>query len=70
MPLDAVQKIIRDSICPGCRTYEVSSDCIIRPIFNGVLCPCSSCLIKIICTKRCEKLQKYTGYLTKKEKKI
>jgi len=60
-------------ICRGCKTYEdamnKTSDpekkkyihiCNIScPFIGDVACPCSTCLVKMICSYRCETLNSY-----------
>jgi hypothetical protein len=33
--------------------------CGIEPIINGTKCPCSICLVKMMCDITCEKIDKY-----------
>lgn len=62
MNLKAIRKI-RDKVCKGCSTYEFglkfSSPCNVPHKQNGHHCPCSTCLIKGICTEVCDELEYY-----------
>ncbi len=61
--------------CRGCKTYETAMECLsdkekkecvylcnvsvpIKPD-TGEVCPCSLCIIKMICTIKCEALSKF-----------
>lgn len=62
MPLDAIQDEIRKAICKGCFTYSnCDLQCSIKPITNGIRCPCSTCIIKMMCNEPCDKLHQYRG---------
>jgi hypothetical protein len=71
MPADIFQKHMRWNICPGCVTYvEVekitremeengykdSPQCTIEPYYKGKFCPCSRCIVKMMCEDMCEEL--------------
>jgi len=56
--------------CEGCRGCEVfrgcspSNYCALEPYYinqqgNKIICPCSICLIKMICKKSCSNIQVY-----------
>jgi hypothetical protein len=62
------------AICPGCLTYnEVEkvreqqkedghvdgAQCTIPPYNKGKVCPCSKCLVKMMCENMCEDLLQY-----------
>lgn len=50
-------------ICGGCLTYESSkSSCnfaYVRYDKGVLVCPCSKCLVKMICVTVCERLKKH-----------
>lgn len=49
--------------CEGCLTRINSDECI---WFNKSLdCPCAFCLIKVMCSNRCESLNKHTAKIYK-----
>jgi hypothetical protein len=58
---------MKDERCLGCASYEVEDmmgdhqiiRCPIPPRKHGYKCPCRSCLIKMVCTKRCPELDTY-----------
>lgn len=49
--------------CNGCYIHEIHKHCTIRSFCyitaDPVKCPCSNCLIKIMCHERCEKKRQY-----------
>jgi len=55
-------------ICIGCYTYK-SIDmgnkpaCTINPIKGGKHCPCSTCLVKMMCEEVCDKLGEFVMLL-------
>ncbi len=65
-------------LCRGCKTYEDAMDGILNsfkgdyvhicnisyPAMNGKVCPCSTCIIKMMCGRRCEKLNSHLGSKT------
>jgi len=67
-------------LCRGCKTYEDTMeeisdvdkrDCvhicnISYPSMDGRVCPCSMCIIKMMCGTRCEKFDSYLGSKTPK----
>jgi len=74
MSIDFEPKHMSHAICPGCITYgEVEKvrdvqnkdghydtpKCAIRPYHNGVFCPCSTCLVKMVCEDTCDRLTEY-----------
>ncbi len=63
-------------ICGGCKTFEDSivrisnSDrryaygcCITLPFEGDRICPCSTCLIKMVCLNKCDMLNDYIAYV-------
>jgi hypothetical protein len=62
-------KFLRRKICRGCYTYESylkyikdynDEDfpiCSIKPIVGGKVCPCVSCLVKMVCENTCNNLE-------------
>lgn len=49
----------KDNICKGCRSYYFKDGCVILPIIHKgsdkeTICPCSTCLIKMMCDHECE----------------
>jgi len=74
MPADIFPKHMAYSICPGCATYEEvekvrevqskdgygdAPQCAIKPYHRGKRCPCSECLVKMMCQEMCEELVNY-----------
>jgi hypothetical protein len=49
------------SECKGCRNYSglYCQVGIIPRIENTVICPCRTCLVKTMCTNKCEEYAKY-----------
>lgn len=38
--------------------------CGIKPIASGTKCPCSACLVKMVCDQTCDKIETYiSGYV-------
>ncbi len=72
MSEDIMSKHTRDSICPGCATYVKvgriirdtinAPQCVINPYHKRRTCPCSKCLIKMICEETCDKLEDYRDW--------
>ena len=59
-------RAIRDYVCKGCKTYIVSDDdkitlCHAPHKKNGHKCPCSTCLIKGMCTTNCDEFILHSG---------
>jgi len=60
-------KSIRDYVCKGCKTYVNPSINNSKKILvcyaphkkNGHVCPCSECLVKMICEIKCDKFHRY-----------
>ena len=48
----------RDIICDGCRDY-ILKECSIPIIYNNKQCPCSTCLVKIMCVDLCDEFDSY-----------
>lgn len=56
--------------CRGCKTYEEGRDTLTKeqkqqivyicnisiPFKEGKICPCSRCVVKMVCTTRCQEL--------------
>ncbi len=40
---------------------EEDLQCSIEHMINGIKCPCSSCIVKMMCDQSCEKFDNYTG---------
>lgn len=75
---DNIPQDPRLSICPGCRTYirvnqgrvDIQEDgyydvpqCNVQPMTHGGKpCPCSQCVVKMVCEDTCEELEKYKDY--------
>jgi len=56
----------KEMVCKGCRIYEVLDRCLYKRCLypskhvpKALICPCSICLIKMICTIKCEKFNIY-----------
>lgn len=71
MPADIFPKQMRWNVCPGCATYvevqritqEMKNNgyqdvpqCEIKPYYKGKYCPCSKCIVKMMCEEMCEEL--------------
>lgn len=49
--------------CEGCKTRVNTGECI---WFNeSLVCPCASCLIKVMCSSRCDLLRDHTAKVYK-----
>jgi len=74
MPADIFPKHMNFTICPGCLTYISAEEarenlkedgysdipqCAIKPYHKGKRCPCSICLVKMVCTEVCDELNTY-----------
>jgi len=87
MPLDVAKYIIREAICHGCLTFMTAENiregmesdgftdtpqCQIPPIgSNGKNCPCSYCLVKMMCEEACIPFQVYKeGYYMKRNRPL
>lgn len=53
-------------ICYGCLTYKYTDKvtnesfyCYIQPVVNGKICPCSTCILKIVCEETCSEFNIY-----------
>lgn len=65
MPLKIIQKIIRRSICSGCHSYHPLGDivqCSVPLRKNRKTCPCSICLVKMMCNTACKILTEYNNF--------
>ena len=40
---------------------EINLQCSIKAVRNGINCPCSICLIKMVCDTTCDKIDEYLG---------
>lgn len=54
MPITYFMRI--KSICEGC-SFESRPDSCSPITFEGVICPCSTCLLKVICKSDCTKMK-------------
>lgn len=57
----------RDKICLGCKVYlnnNLRVICQMDYKKDKMLCPCSSCLIKMVCEIECTKIEKYSKIVT------
>lgn len=57
---------IKEKMCKGCRSYNANHEpcCSISSIPyipEDRMCPCSTCLIKVICYKPCHDFTVYSG---------
>ncbi len=54
-------KTIREVVCKGCKIYESYGTCCYIPTVYKHTCPCSICLIKMVCVtdKACNKMDMY-----------
>jgi hypothetical protein len=47
------------NVCDGCVSYRQGS-CFIDPFINErLVCPCSICIVKMVCSKVCKELINY-----------
>lgn len=78
MNMTAKERVManRKTICGGCKTYEISKECNLLPIiYKGIdkeqICPCSTCLVKMICRSECCDLtDEYCGEMLPVGKRI
>jgi hypothetical protein len=53
-------------LCEGCDTYE-NNVCLVNPstIRKGIkrMCPCTTCLIKGMCTRECREYGEYEAFI-------
>jgi len=59
----------RETICKGCKTYNQMMNCSFLPVIykntdRELICPCSICLIKMMCSKGCREMHVYTVTMT------
>jgi hypothetical protein len=57
-------KELRQPVCKGCHSFSlINKDRICRMEHkrNGYNCPCSTCLIKMVCNEMCEKALIHSG---------
>ncbi len=47
--------MVREDVCKGCLAYN--STCVTPSSFNGEICPCSLCVIKMMCEATCEEFR-------------
>lgn len=47
---------MKNKECIGCTIFDL---CYIKRNKKNKVCPCQNCLIKITCTKECEKYEKF-----------
>lgn len=47
----------KNEICKGCKSIIQFHSCIVPPIKNGKICPCSICLVKTMCNEPCEEFK-------------
>jgi len=52
---------LKNRICRGCSHFLVKDYivCTVRPIINDKQCPCSTCLVKSMCTDTCLEFFRY-----------
>jgi hypothetical protein len=70
-------KTIREIVCKGCKIYEKFRICVFIPTVYKHTCPCSKCLVKMVCItdKACNRMVAYRNVIniykeaTKKENK-
>lgn len=70
----------KEEVCSGCSTYKTFDDvseeiiyCFVPHIINGKYCPCSTCILKMMCEDTCLKFDIYIhkkkdGYYLTSEK--
>ena len=51
--------------CKGCRTNSNTGNCIW--LTESLVCPCASCLIKVMCINKCDLLQDHTTKINELE---
>jgi len=54
--------------CKGCPTYlskigEKSLECLLSFFSENAECPCTSCLVKPVCTKSCDDLEYFSTHV-------
>jgi len=59
-------ELMRETICKGCTTLATIermqrgiAQCAVKPSMGHQVCPCSTCLIKMICEETCYPFQMY-----------
>lgn len=55
---------LRRSVCKGCLTYETMNEDQLCPVphkINRKPCPCSKCMIKMVCEDTCDEFRLYKG---------
>lgn len=57
---------LRTKICSGCLTND-KAECEIEPLVNGFRCPCSTCLVKVMCENTCSKLYEYSQFAKRRK---
>lgn len=70
-------KTIRKTVCKGCKIYEKYIVCVFIPTVYKHTCPCSKCLVKMVCITdtACNRMAAYRNVIniykevTKKENK-
>ena len=57
---------LKEMVCKGCRIYEVLDRCMYKKCIypskhvpKVLICPCSTCLIKMVCLEECEMAKQY-----------
>ena len=65
-------------LCKGCRTYEEGMEALTEderkeivylcnisvPLKGDETCPCSDCIVKMLCDTKCELLEKYIPHIS------
>lgn len=51
------------SRCRGCKDYDPDSDEYCKSYCKGHNCPCSTCLIKMMCDNSCELYDEYDNLI-------
>jgi hypothetical protein len=57
-----------DKRCAGCVSYETFSNdefttCMVPYEFNGKICPCGECLVKMVCEAPCAEFKTFDSYV-------
>jgi hypothetical protein len=54
-----VTDIVRIKTCEGCNLYEICCKDNRIPKFDNTQCPCSKCLIKMMCASACDEYRHF-----------
>lgn len=80
MVAEVSTEFLRRKLCKGCYSYELYlkyteevadfPECSTKPIVGGKVCPCVSCLVKMVCENACNKFVLHTKAGKGNEKRV